>query len=293
MLDYTHLETLAAVLRSGSFEVAAAQLGLTQSAVSQRIRHLEERIGTALVNRAQPCTGTAAGLRLAHHAEDVALLESRLTDTLPRPAARLRMALNADSLATWVLPALAPHRDLLFDLVLDDQDHSADWLKRGEVSGAITGTAQPPQGCNSVALGALRYVATASPAFLARHFAHGVTPQALAQAPMLTFNRKDRLQLNWLHTRFGPMPMPPTHLLPSTQGFAEAALLGLGWGMNPEPLVRPHLARGTLVPLCPQATLDTPLFWQTSRMMAPALAPVTRSIRDAAATALIAPEQST
>ncbi|MBR9652487.1 LysR family transcriptional regulator ArgP [Thalassovita aquimarina] len=287
MFDYDQLETLAAVLRTGSFEAAAAQLHVTQSAVSQRIRHLEERIGSPLVLRGQPCSGTEAGMRLARHAEEVALLESRVSDTLPRPSARLRIAVNADSLATWVLPALAEHPSHYFDLVVDDQDHSAEWLKRGDVSAAVTSVARPPKGCDSVKLGKFRYIATASPNFMSRYLSTGVTPVNLLQAPMLVFNMKDDLQYTWLKEYFQVIHRPKSHLIPSTQGFVDAALLGMGWGLNPEPLVRDHLRSGALVPLIPDAEYDIPLFWQSSRLMARALTPLERSIRRVARDELI------
>lgn len=78
MLDYRSLEALAAVHRRGSFDLAAAQLGLTPSAISQRIKGLEDRAGVLLIVRGTPCTATDAGLRLILHFDEVALLESTL-----------------------------------------------------------------------------------------------------------------------------------------------------------------------------------------------------------------------
>ena len=173
-LDPDHLAALDAVLRLGSFDAAAATLGVTPSAVSQRIKALEENIGTPVVLRGQPCVGTQMGDRLAKHAQDIALLEANaLAGVRPQngPAPRVSLAVPADSLATWLIPALAQVPDLLFDLVLDDQDTSDDWLRRGAVSGAVTGHARPAPGCDVHALGHLRYVATASPAFMAEYFA--------------------------------------------------------------------------------------------------------------------------
>lgn len=286
MLDSAQLLTLALVLRSGSFEGAARHLGVTQSAVSQRIRALEERVGAPLIIRGQPCTATETGARLARHAEDVALLESRLG--LPAAAApQVRIAVNADSLATWVLPALARTAPMLFDLVVDDQNHSADWLRRGAVSAAITGHAAAPQGCDSTPLGAMRYVATASADYVARHFPDGVSAEALARAPALTYNSKDSLQRDWIRLATGAELAPPTHLLPSSTAFVEAACLGLGWGMNPELLVAPHLASGRLVRLGPD--LDQPLYWQVSRLTGAALSDLTRHLRSAARAQLVPP----
>lgn len=290
--DPHHLNALSAVLRLGSFEAAAAELRVTPSAISQRIKALEDRVGSSLINRGQPCTGTPPGLRLAKHAEDVGLLETQLSRELALEGTagptRLRIAVNADSLATWFVPALASVRDLLFELETDDQDHSADWLKRGEVSAAVCAGGKPVTGCDAVALGAMRYIATASPGFMARWFADGVTPDALARAPCLTYNAKDALQRTWIAGVFGQRIVPPAHFLPSTHAFVEAARRGMGWGMNPQSLVQGHIRNGRLVPLLPDAGLDVPLTWQVSRIMAPALEPVTRAVRAAARKQLVA-----
>ncbi len=290
-LDYDALAALSAVLRSGSFDGAAAELGLTQPAISLRIKGLEDRMGSTLITRGRPCTPTPTGARLLRHAEEVGLLEQTLARDLgvaPGGADRpLRLAVNADSLATWVLPALAEVTGFLFDLTVDDQDHSADWLKRGAVSGAITSHGRAIPGCDATPLGALPYAATCSPAFHARWFAQGVTAEALSTAPCLTFNRKDRLQSAWAEQVAGRPIALPTHFLPSSHDFVTAARLSLGWGLNPRPLVEEALATGDLVELVPGETLSTPLTWQVARQIAPALAPLTRALRAHAAAALL------
>lgn len=286
-IDYDALAALAAVLRHGSFDGAASELGLTQPAVSLRIKSLEDKVGTVLIQRARPCTATEAGARLLRHAEEVGLLEKALAEDLGQaaggPARPLRLAVNADSLATWILPALAETEGFLFELTVDDQDHSADWLKRGEVAAAITARAAPIPGCDCIALGALPYAATCAPAFAARWFPDGVTAEALSRAPCLTFNRKDRLQAQWAEAATGHRLALPTHFLPTPQGFITAAKLGIGWGMNPVALVKEDLAAGRLVELRPGQRLATPLYWQVSRQAAPALAPLTRALKRQAA----------
>ena len=287
MLDYALLSALAAVVRTGSFERAARQLNVTPSAISQRVKLLEERIGAVLVVRGQPCTATEAGQRLCQHVEQVALLENSLRQSLPglqpeRRPVTLRIAVNADSLATWFIRAMAETEGFLFDLVLDDQDYSADWLRRGEVVAAVTSHGEPVQGCNCYALGALRYVATASPGFMGRWFADGVNAQSVVRAPCLIFNQKDRLQAIWLRQVLGTDVRPPVHWLPSSQAFVDAALAGLGWGMNPEVLVQEHLRAGRLVALMPSQPLEVPLFWQQSRIAGPLLTDVNRAVLNAA-----------
>jgi len=184
MLDYPLLAAVAAVVREGSFERAARALHLTPSAVSQRVKLLEERVGQVLIVRGPPASATAAGLQLCRHMEQVGMLEHELLQALPALAAdhsgriTLRVAVNADSLATWFVNAaanFAQAEPVLLDISLEDQDHTAERLRNADVIAAVTGLATPVQGCRSVPLGAMRYLATASPAYLQRHFAQGVT----------------------------------------------------------------------------------------------------------------------
>jgi len=288
MFDPAQLAALSAVLRTGSFDRAAQLLHVTQSAISQRVRQLEEQVGTSLVVRSQPCRATEAGERLFRHAEEVRLLEQGvrrdlgLTSTGAEETGgwpSLRIAVNADSLATWFLPAMAEVGGVLFDLVIDDQDHSADWLKRGEVRAAISGSAKPVQGCDCRPLGALRYLATASPAFILRWFGdEPVTAARLAQAPVITFNAKDRLQTRWAEQTLGVPTTGPSHWLPSSHAFVDAAIAGLGWGMNPENLAAAALADGRLQELVAGKPLDVPLYWHVSRSVAGALRPLTDAV---------------
>lgn len=295
--DPHHLSALTAVLRRGSFEAAATDLSVTPSAISQRIKALEDRVGITLINRGAPCTGTPAGLRLAKHAEDVGVLEAQLGRDLSLDGddapVRLRVAVNADSLATWFVDAMSGVPDVLFDLVIDDQDHSAEWLKQGAVSAAVTAHGKTVTGCDATALGSLRYIATASPDFVKQWFPDGDFAGGLSLAPCLTFSEKDALQRKWITENTGAQVTPPTHYLPSTHAFVDAARAGVGWGMNPEALVRGHLRNGRLTALLPDAPLDIPLTWQVSRIMAQALEPVTAAVIRAAGKGLISVQNPT
>lgn len=298
MLDLSLVEAVAAVVREGSFERAARVLHVTPSAVSQRVRLLEERLGTVLVVRGQPCGATPAGERLCRHAELVGMLEADLRRELPAVehagagAGRtmLRIAVNADSLGTWFVGAMATFAERqpgLLDVAVNDEDHTAEWLRRGQVLAAVTSTATPVQGCRSRRLGSLRYAATAAPAFVRRWFPDGVTPAALAAAPSLRFDHHDGLQRKWARLALRRELEPPAHQLPSTTGFVNAVLAGLGWGMNPLALVQPHLRAGRLVELVPGLVLDVPLYWQSARLPVPMLDELTRCVMDAAARGLM------
>ena len=296
MLDYPALSALAAVIREGSFERAALALHVTPSAVSQRIRLLEERVGCALVVRDQPCRATATGRRLCQHVDRVRLLEQELQGTLPVLAAKgiarvaLPVAVNADSLATWFAPAMAAfaaREPVLVELAVDDQDHTTEWLRSGAVLAAVTATARPAAGCNSRPLGAMRYRAVASPAFVARHFAHGVGAGSLAKAPSLVFNTKDELQARWVRRLCHRHVDLPRHTVPSPQAFVTAAVAGMGWGLQPQALIASHLEDGSLVELVRDTPLDVPLHWQHARAAFALVEGLSREVRDAARAELL------
>jgi LysR family transcriptional regulator (chromosome initiation inhibitor) len=293
MYDYPSLAAVAAVAREGSFEEAARALRVTSSAVSQRVKQLEERLGSVLIVRGQPCRATAAGRLLCRHLERVGMLEQDLRLALPRTAHTrgergrigLRIAVNADSLGTWFMQPLSEfleRESALLDLAVDDEEHTAQWLRDSEVVAAVTSLARPVQGCNSTPLGRLNYVAVASPGFVQRYFARGVGAATLAEAPSLRFNRKDRLQQQWMRMVCHRQVNPPTHWLPSTQAFVDAACAGIAWGMNPQSLVLAQLRCGTLVELIPGRTLSVRLYWQNTRLPVPMLDRLTRTVVAAA-----------
>lgn len=286
--DHAQLRALAAVVREGSFERAALALHVTPSAISQRIKALEDRVGRLLVQRTTPATATAEGQVLVRLAEQTALLEhdalSRIgiaDEQLPRSS--IPVAVNHDSMETWFPEAtvlFAGTASATLDLHVEDQDHTAELLRRGQVLGAVTTLAEPVQGCQIHALGSIRYVATCTPAFHARHFAKGVNATALAQAPVLVFNRKDDLQARHARRLAGnDAPLqPPVWWIPSTRAFVHANLAGLGWTMNPLPLVRRHLEAGRLVYLRQRVYEDIPLYWQHWKGDVLGMASLTRAV---------------
>ncbi|MFP5075843.1 LysR family transcriptional regulator ArgP [Rhizobium sp. YIM 134829] len=298
MLDYAALRVLAAVVEAGSFERAALRLNVTPSAVSQRIRQMEERLGVVLVVRGSPSTATEAGDWLCRHYETVSLLETELGRSLPalKPAdpagfgVTIPLAVNADSLDSWFVEALArfsqasAHR---VRIAVDDQDHTAEWLERGRVLAAVTSLETTVPGCRRHALGALRYRATASPELIARLGPEGVTAESLARVPILIFDEKDQLQTAWMQRYLGRVAQAPVHWLPSTASFMEASLSGIGWGMNPDLLTRPHLSTGRLVELLPNTPLDIPLSWQLNHLAADPLKGLTAAVMAVAGERLV------
>ncbi|MDP4302007.1 LysR family transcriptional regulator ArgP [Leptothrix discophora] len=277
MLDLQALRALAAVLREGSFERAARQMHVTPSAVSQRIRALEEKLGCVLLVRTSPVTATEEGARLYLHFLQIEVLESDLArdlqplgDAASKRGRSIRVAVNADSLATWVIPALADFHARSGDTVaihVDDQEHTREWLRSGTVFAAVTASADPVAGCRVDPLGSMRYHALASPDFHQRHFEGRDLQAAFAEAPMLVYNQKDQLQHRFLSELLGDVdPHPPVWWLPSTHAFMDAARAGLGWGLHPLPLVAEDIASGRLVDLSPGHSVDVPLYWQSWRL---------------------------
>lgn len=288
------LTAFAAVLDEGSFDGAAQRLSLTPSAISQRIKALEDRLGQVLILRRTPCRATAAGERLLRSVQQMRRLEAETLAEFHVAGSEespdsIAIAVNADSLATWFLPALAPlHREhrLLFDVRVDDQDHTTDLLRDGSVLGAVTAEAQAVQGCSVKKLGIMRYFPVATPAFVAQHFPRGVDAAALARAPMLVFNRKDALQWRFIHSVTRARVTPPMHYLPSSTAFVEGAALGLGWAMAPESMVQEAFAQHTLQPIAPRRWLDVPLYWQHWAIRSATLATVTDALIRSAARGL-------
>jgi len=238
-LDPAGLDCLAALVEAGSFDKAAALLSITQSAVSQRLRSLESTVGHPLVVRARPLRLTEPGKILLRYARQMQALRAdaarELGLTLARDE-RLPIAVNADSLATWVLPALDPlvragqRQGYGLELIVDDQDFTHDWLRQGEVLGCVSTVAQALRGCACQALGLMRYQAVASPAFVAQHLPNGLTAHNFATLPFIVFNRKDDMQAQWVTQAFGVRePRLKERFVPSSEAGARAA--AMGWGV--------------------------------------------------------------
>lgn len=292
MLDNMSLAALAAIVREGSFEKAAHSLGMTPSAVSQRIRGFEERLGAVLVVRGQPCIATDRGRALCAHFDKVRLLEADLSPILGKTAASdgiaptLKVAVNADSLATWfpkAIVAFAHETGMLIELMLEDETRTADRLRSGDVLAAVTSDPAPVHGCRTVALGALPYAACASLDFIERHFKNGVDAESLATAPYMRFNRHDVLQARWVQEAHGVSLKAPTHWIPSTQGFLDLALSGLAWGLQPRAIAQSHLDIGRLIELPPAKAIEVPLFWTVARLETRLLRGLTDAVRRSAA----------
>lgn len=278
-------ETLAVVVEEGTLDVAARRLHITPSAVSQRVKALEEQLGRVLLVRAKPVRPTAAGTAVIRLARQARLLEHDARIELgvagdEDAIVSIPLAVNADSLATWFLTplaALSEQHPVVFDLHRDDQDFTAELLETGTVMGAVTSRAEPVAGCRATPLGAMRYEAVATPRFVARWLADGAGAAQLAAAPLVDFDRRDDLQTAWLGSRGADAGLPPRHRVPASSDFAAAVRRGLGWGMLPRLQSRDALASGELV-LLGGDPVDVPLHWQQWNLRSPLLTAIADAV---------------
>jgi LysR family transcriptional regulator, chromosome initiation inhibitor len=272
MIDYRLLQALAAVIEQQGFEKAAQQLCLTQSAISRRIKQLESVLGQPVLLRSTPPVATAAGQRLLNHLQQVRQMEAALGLTDDPEHMVVRLATNADSLATWLPQALVlpDQPGVQFDLVVEDQSVSLKRMKQGDVMACICDVAQPVNGGAALYLGALRYRAVASQAFIQQHDLADNLAANIAAAPCLVFTQDDLLQHQYLQDIAGATPQR-VHLCPSSEGFLRAIQAGLGFGLLPELQVQSYLDSGALLDLSPGYALDTPLYWHYWQTESPLL----------------------
>ncbi|AXA91443.1 LysR family transcriptional regulator ArgP [Massilia sp. YMA4] len=288
-LDPRQCSAFIAAAETGSFELAAAQLTVTPSAISQRIAALETALGAPLLIRSRPCRATAAGQHLLQYLRRSRLLEAEFLAEIgadDRQPVQVAIAVNNDTLGTWLLPPLIQilaEQNMTVEILLDDQTYTYSLLEKGEALAGVSSEAQPMRGCTVQPLGVMRYRLLASKSFAQRWFADGFNREAARRAPVLFFDRKDKLQSDFIERQLGLLPGAyPVHYVPSSDPFVRAIRLGLGYGMLPAQQYGDGLETGALVDLCPSAYLDVPLYWHAWRVQSPKLERLGQRIVDAA-----------
>ncbi len=286
MLDYRLIEALSMVVKEGGFEKAAKALHLTQSAVSQRVRQLEERTGQVLLSRTTPPRPSGAGRQLIKHYRQVKLLEDSLTVHLNKQGQEgpttLAIGVNADSLSTWFLAAVGPlleSGELLFDLRVDDQEQTHKLLKDGEVVGCVSTEAKAMPGCRIEPLGGMTYRLLATPDFIQRWFPSGLTLSECTKAPALIFNPKDNLHNLFLQQALGRLPeIIPTHYVPSPEQFPALIAAGYAYGMVPDCQSELLRQSGQLIELAPGEVTIVNLYWHCWNLNSPVLDKLTHQL---------------
>jgi LysR family transcriptional regulator, chromosome initiation inhibitor len=293
--DPDALECLAAIVEEGGFERAAQRLSITQSAVSQRLRALESQVGTVLIVRSRPLKATSAGWLLLKHTKMLRLLRADLERDLrelapgshagAREEERISIAINADSIATWALPALTAlaRQGLAMEIIADDQNFTQEWLREGQVLGCVTTLRQPMRGCKVVSLGAMDYVAVGAPG----RVPGGLTAHNFRQHPFISFNRKDEMQAQFIAHAFGLKRVTLDQLfVPSSEGQVRAVLAGWGISVVPRLLAQGLIEQGQLVDLAPAHALPIALFWHCWNLQSDVLDALTHALSSAASEAL-------
>ena len=291
-LPVEHLTTFAAIIDEGSFEGAARRLHITPSAVSQRVKSMEQRIGSVLLRRSRPIELTPAGeaiLRAARQLNRIMGDTARELGLDTDGTTVLPIVVNADSLATWFVPAIARaarETGAFFEIVRADETVSTESLRSGAVVAALTATKEAIPGCTSTPLGTDRYHAVASPTFVEAHFAAGLNAESLGTAPIIEFDRHDIFQQRFIRSITRVKIAPPRHMVPSSHEFAHAIELGMGWGMVPALQCQEALQDGRLVELQPNSAIELPLYWQRWNLPSPLIDQLSQIVQEEAAAAL-------
>jgi len=284
MLDRQQLETFAAVVQHQNFGLAAAALNISRGAVSQRIKALEEAVGTVLLVRETPVIPTRAGDALLRHIKALRLLEEdtleRIKPTGSAPVC-VAIAVNADSLETWFRPVVwqLAKQHMALELVVDDQDHTLRSLARGEVVGCISTEKDAQVGFVADSIGAMRYQCVATSSFAQEYFPNGLTlPQVLA-TPAILFNRKDGLHDIFLESLFGfPIKKYVKHYFPSPLILLAGICQGVGYGLVPSMQIESLLLSKDLIDLAPMHAIDVNLYWHHWQLEPPPAAMISQLV---------------
>ncbi|ORC15915.1 MULTISPECIES: ArgP/LysG family DNA-binding transcriptional regulator [Rothia] len=297
MMRFTtdQLQTFVTVFEYGTFDAAADILGVSASAISQRIKAMEQLAGRVLLKRTNPVEPTEPGQAVLRIARQSEFLHAEMERELDggEEGQSVAVAVNADSLATWFLDAVAQlaGEDRIFcDVRREAEYHSSALLRSGEVMAALTSSPESIPGCSVERLGHVRYLVVASRPYLDRYFPDypQVTAGNLAAAPVVEFDRKDfglasarGLLIEQFDVDGATWGGSPTIYLPSSPDYARAVLGGIAWGILPEAQAAEALAAGELVQLTPEP-VDVPLYWQRWNISSPVLARLSERVYAAA-----------
>ncbi|SMF02667.1 LysR family transcriptional regulator ArgP [Pseudobacteriovorax antillogorgiicola] len=286
MYDYKLLAAMASVIHKGGFDHAAKHLHITQSAVSQRVRQLEEDVGRPLLIRSSPPTPTELGRLLMAHFMKVNLLESELKEQIdpkgPRAFTHLSVAINRDSLALWFIEAMGQFlqdENIVLEVLAEDQELTHEHLKAGRVFGCVSARHTPLQGCQVEKLGTMTFYLTATPDFADKWFTKGVGQKSLLKAPGVIFDDKDHMLHDFLAKKFRiTLETPPLHVIPALAEYERFITAGLGYGLLAKSQVEEKFADGSLVDLAPGRNLPLDLYWHSWQLQSEVGAKFTKTL---------------
>lgn len=265
-------------------------MGISAIGVSRRIAKFEISMGTKLLDR-KPTRPTKAGNALCHYAESVEALEDklmadRLTTGLQNAnsAGVLKIAIAEQALSDWFYTVVLEYTassSCTLEITAAGPDDAFELLRTGEVVAGLSHTKDPIHGFKSHHLGQMRYVAVASPAFVAQHCADGIALDTLGAAPALRHSTRDRLLVDWIEEGMGTPTTLAPQCLPGSEAILRACLRGTAWALVPASSAQSHITDGTLIDIAPDHPCRRDLYWHVASALAPHLAGLTAAIRRA------------
>ncbi len=269
--DYKLLAALVEVTEQQSFELAAQKLFISQSAISQRIKALEEQLGQPVLIRSQPILATHAGEQLLAHFKRVRQLEYELVPILspekPTKPMKISLAVNADSIATWFIDAITlvlKTQLVELNLIIEHEERTLDKLRSGEAVGALSIIEKPLKGYRSFKLGKMEYCLVANPDFIAQYFPDGVNQNSLKMAPAISYDHKDDMHVRYIAKHFNLAAAEYyCHSVRSSEAFVALVKQGVAYCLLPKLQIANELDSGQLASLCPEYTLVETLYWHS------------------------------
>lgn len=280
------------VAREGSFTRAAAALGVTQSALSQTIRALEERLQIRLLTRTtRSVSSTPAGERLLQaigsRFDEIEAELDALTELRDKPAGTVRITCGDHVLHSVLLPKLAPllreYPDikLEFDVNYGFRDIVADRFDAGVRLGKTI-----DKDMIAVPIGPpMRLAVVASSGYFAVHPIPR-TPKDLTAHQCINQRMQSSGGLYvWDFERRGQqvnVRVDGQLIFNTTQPQIDAAVAGLGITLLPEDELGPYMADGRLVRVledwCPKFE-GYHLYYPSRRQPSPAFTLVVQALR--------------
>ncbi|MGI4992077.1 ArgP/LysG family DNA-binding transcriptional regulator [Halobacteriovorax sp. GFR7] len=273
MIDYHALRALQAVIEYQSFELASKAIGISQSAVTQRIQNFESFLGTKLLIRKAPYRATEKGKSYLNLLRKVTSLENEILedDDIKKAKPTLKIAMNRDSLDLFfhdVLTDSKVSQVLTLQIIADDQDNTLKYLKSGQVDMCISSEKKPLPNHTSTHLGDMVYSLVCSKKFYKEYFSEGVNKKTLSEAPLVVFDKYDKAQHTYLKENFKVDKLTKMNLMPSVSSFKKAILGGYGYGLLPFIDMEKEMKKRKFVQLNPSKNFSVSLFlhqWEYQR----------------------------
>ncbi|MDC7223046.1 MAG: ArgP/LysG family DNA-binding transcriptional regulator [Spirochaetales bacterium] len=286
MFEYRQLEALGAVIECGGFDRAANMLGLTQAAVTLRVKQLETHAGKPLLIRANPPVPTEEGRLLHTHFKKIRLLEEDLEKewNMGVSGRPLPLGVNASTLGSWFHPALRYiMKSTLVNIHIGEANVVHDLLQKGLLAGCISIRSKSFRGCYVEYLGQLVLRCVATREFRKRYFSQGVTPEAMEKAPAVMFHQESQMMQLYQKDSLKITPFDvPAHIIPSQKENLQLICDGAAYGFLPEQLFQRHQADEELIDLSPLNPIVLPQYWHRWGIESSLLEMVTEKIREEA-----------